>query len=250
MKTNSILELYKTIQSDGLKAGTPVILVRLSNCTHRCYFGDRGWCENWYSSIHPDKNQYSVDDFEKYIYKFPQITHVLFTGGSPTLHPELLNQLNNIAKDRKMYTILETEGSHFIATDKPFDLIAISPKLSNSIPELGVKTPQGIKVTQEMIDIHNKFRLNIREWKKMVNYHCNYYFKFSVRNERDISEIKHTLTQYSSPFVYKRNIHSSKIYISPLINDIENEEYQEVMRLAVENGWVFTAKLSSSINYC
>ena len=40
-----------------------------------------------------------------------------------------------------MFVTLETEGSHFIKTDYPLDFISLSPKFSNSIPELGIKTP-------------------------------------------------------------------------------------------------------------
>ena len=36
----------------------PTIVVRTSGCTHRCYFGEGGWCDSWYTSIHPEKGTY------------------------------------------------------------------------------------------------------------------------------------------------------------------------------------------------
>ena len=45
-KVLPILELYTAVQSEGSRAGYPTIVVRTSGCTHRCYFGEGGWCDN------------------------------------------------------------------------------------------------------------------------------------------------------------------------------------------------------------
>jgi 7-carboxy-7-deazaguanine synthase len=54
-KTLGVLELYTAVQSEGSRQGYPTIVVRTSGCTHRCYFGEGGWCDSWYTSIHPEK---------------------------------------------------------------------------------------------------------------------------------------------------------------------------------------------------
>ena len=53
-KTLGVLELYTAVQSEGSRQGYPTIVVRTSGCTHRCYFGEGGWCDSWYTSIHPE----------------------------------------------------------------------------------------------------------------------------------------------------------------------------------------------------
>ena len=58
-KVLPILELYTAVQSEGSRAGYPTIVVRTSGCTHRCYFGEGGWCDSWYTSIHPEKGKYT-----------------------------------------------------------------------------------------------------------------------------------------------------------------------------------------------
>ena len=58
-KTLPVLEVYTAVQSEGSRQGYPTIVVRTTGCTHRCYFGEGGWCDSWYTSIHPEKGTYS-----------------------------------------------------------------------------------------------------------------------------------------------------------------------------------------------
>jgi 7-carboxy-7-deazaguanine synthase len=102
---------------------------------------------------------------------------MMITGGSPTMHPALMEELTLFAIRRGIVTTIETEGSHFIEKSMPFDLVSKSPKFSNSIPRLGALTPQGAVVDQKMIDQHNKFRLHKENIAKMMKYHHNYHYK-------------------------------------------------------------------------
>ena len=49
-----VLEVYRAVQSEGSRFGRPTIVIRTTGCTHRCYFGEGGWCDSWYTSIHPE----------------------------------------------------------------------------------------------------------------------------------------------------------------------------------------------------
>jgi len=64
-KTLGVLELYTAVQSEGSRQGYPTIVVRTSGCTHRCYFGEGGWCDSWYTSIHPEKGTFCFQDIIK-----------------------------------------------------------------------------------------------------------------------------------------------------------------------------------------
>jgi 7-carboxy-7-deazaguanine synthase len=44
-----IVELYTCVQSEGSRAGYPTVAIRTTGCTHRCYFGEGGWCDSWYT---------------------------------------------------------------------------------------------------------------------------------------------------------------------------------------------------------
>jgi leucyl aminopeptidase len=64
-KTLPVLELYTCLQSEGSRFGRPNVLIRTTGCTHRCYFGEGGWCDSWQTSIHPEKGQFTFNDIIK-----------------------------------------------------------------------------------------------------------------------------------------------------------------------------------------
>ena len=176
-KTLPIVELYRCVQSEGSRFGRPTIAVRTTGCTHRCYFGEGGWCDSWYTSIHPEKGTFTFNDIIKIYDENPHIKEMMLTGGSPTMHPALVNELTHFAHERDILITIETEGSHFVTTDYPLGLLSISPKFSNSVPVLGAITPQGKVVDQKMIDQHNKHRLDVHVIKQMIEFHTDYHYK-------------------------------------------------------------------------
>jgi len=188
-KIQPIIEIYKAIQSEGSQNGIPHIIIRTTGCTHRCWFGEGGWCDSWYTSIHPEKGKYTLQDFKNYCEKNKYINHLMITGGSPTMHPELVNELIIIFKtihthikstdmvNSDSFITLETEGSHELNIENKIDLISLSPKFSNSVPKLGITTPQGKVVDQKLIDQHNKFRLNTIKIQNLIKNHWDYQFK-------------------------------------------------------------------------
>ena len=160
-----VLELYVCIQSEGSRQGRPTICVRTTGCTHRCWFGEGGWCDSWYTSIHPEKGIITFNDIIRMYDEHPFIKEMMLTGGSPTMQPDLVNELTHFANERGIIITIETEGSHFIETDFPIGLISLSPKFSNSIPELGVLTSKGAIVDEKMIDQHKVWSYR----KKLIN---------------------------------------------------------------------------------
>lgn len=236
MQKSSILELYIAVQSEGSRL-KPTVVIRTTGCTHRCFFGEGGWCDSWYTSIHPEKPKYSLDDVKVIYDQNPQIKEMMITGGSPTMWSELLEQLTQFAKQRGIFTTLETEGSHFVETTHPIDLISLSPKFSNSIPILGVTTPKGKKVDQKFIDQHNKFRMNLKQMNDMLRYHSDYQIKpVWGGDERTLNEIR--------TFVREMAIPHDKVYLMPAGDTREEliKMYPVVMEQCIKEGWSFTGR--------
>jgi 7-carboxy-7-deazaguanine synthase len=180
-KNLPIVEIYTAVQSEGSRAGYPTVVIRTTGCTHRCYFGEGGWCDSWYTSIHPEKGQYNFNDIVKAYDENPHISEMMLTGGSPTMHAALCNELTNFAKERNIFITIETEGSHFLETDYPFGLVSLSPKFGNSVPVIGATLPNG-KILDEvagakMVKQHNKLRLNVDAIRKTLDYHSDYHIK-------------------------------------------------------------------------
>ena len=186
-KVLPIVELYTAVQSEGSRAGYPTIVIRTTGCTHRCFFGEGGWCDSWYTSIHPEKGTFTFNDIIKMYDENPHISEMMLTGGSPTMHPALVNELTYFANERYIFTTIETEGSHFLPTDYPIGLVSISPKFANSVPVLGTATPQGKITDQKMIDQHNKFRMNYKAIAQMIAYHNSFHLKPVI--DKDLSII-------------------------------------------------------------
>ena len=176
-KVLPIVEVYTAVQSEGSRQGYPTIVIRTTGCTHRCWFGEGGWCDSWYTSIHPEKGQYTFNDIIKMYEDNPHIKEMMLTGGSPTMHPALVNELTHFAHENDIFITIETEGSHFLATDYPINLLSISPKFSNSVPVLGVATPQGAITDERMIKKHNSKRLNLDAISDSIMYHKDFHLK-------------------------------------------------------------------------
>ena len=236
-KVLPILELYRCVQSEGSRFGRPTIAVRTTGCTHRCYFGEGGWCDSWYTSIHPEKGTFTFNDIIKIYDENPHIKEMMLTGGSPTMHPALVNELVLFASTRGIIVTIETEGSHYVETDIPIDLVSLSPKFSNSVPKLGEKTPAGKETDERMIKQHNKFRLNYDAIRKMIAYHHDYHYKpvwdGTEENLREIEEFRVTM-----------NIPKHKTFIMPA-GDTRDElikMYPIVFEMVAEHGYNMTGR--------
>ena len=236
-KVLPILEVYRCIQSEGSRFGRPTIAVRTTGCTHRCYFGEGGWCDSWYTSIHPEKGTFTFNDIIKIYDENPHVKEMMLTGGSPTMHPALVNELTHFAYERDIIITIETEGSHFVETDYPINLLSISPKFSNSIPVVGAVTPGGVTVDQKFVNIHNRKRMNTEAIKQMIDFHSDYHFKpvwdGTQENLNEIEEYRIHL-----------NIPKNKTYIMPAGDTRETliEMYPKVFEMCAEHGYNMTGR--------
>jgi 7-carboxy-7-deazaguanine synthase len=238
-KSQGIIELYTAVQSEGSRAGMPTIVIRTTGCTHRCWFGEGGWCDSWYTSIHPEKAKYSLNDVITIYNNNPHIREMMITGGSPTMWPKLVNELTHFAYQRGLFITIETEGSHFIETDYPIGLVSLSPKFSNSIPRVGVLTPQGKETDQKMIDQHNKLRLNKDAIKQMLDYHDDFHFK-PVCNPIEMPEVWEEIEAFRN----EMDISKRKTWIMPPGDTREEliRVYPMVMDFCRDNGYNFTGR--------
>ena len=238
-KTLPVLEVYYAVQSEGSRAGMPTVVVRTTGCTHRCWFGAGGWCDSFYTSIHPEKGTYTFNDIIKMYDDRPDITEMMLTGGSPTMQAALCNELTHLAHERGITITIETEGSHFIKTDYPIGLISLSPKFSNSIPKVDTSTPMGKLVDQRMIDQHNKYRLNYDAMKMMLEYHSDYHLK-PVVNPDEMPEVWDEITELRD----KLNIPKNKTWLMAPGDTREEliRVYPMLMNFCTDNGFNFTGR--------
>ena len=236
-KTLPILEVYRCVQSEGSRFGRPTICVRTTGCTHRCFFGEGGWCDSWYTSIHPERGQFNFNDIIKIYDENPHIEEMMLTGGSPTMHPAIVNELTHFANERGILITIETEGSAFVETDYPLGLISISPKFKNSVPVIGAITPGGRVVDQRFVDTHNRKRLNTEAIKQMMEFHADYHLKpVWDGTPENLEEIESYRLELGVP--------KNKTFIMPAGDTRESliEMYPKVFDMCAEHGYNMTGR--------
>ena len=236
-KVLPVLELYRCVQSEGSRFGRPTIAVRTTGCTHRCYFGEGGWCDSWYTSIHPEKGGFTFNDIIQIYDENPHIKEMMLTGGSPTMHPSIVNELTHFANERGILITIETEGSHYLETDFPIGLISLSPKFSNSVPVVGAITPAGAVTDEKMVKQHNKFRLNKDAIRQTIAYHTDYHYKpVWDGTEGGLAEIE--------AFRVEMDIPKDKTYIMPAGDNREElvKMYPLVFDMCAEKGYNMTGR--------
>ena len=232
-----VLELYRCVQSEGSRFGRPTIAVRTTGCTHRCYFGEGGWCDSWYTSIHPEKGGFTFNDIIQIYDENPHIKEMMLTGGSPTMHPSIVNELTHFANERGILITIETEGSHYLETDFPIGLISLSPKFSNSVPVVGAITPAGAVTDEKMVKQHNKFRLNKDAIRQTLAYHTDYHYKpVWDGTEGGLAEIE--------AFRVEMDIPKDKTYIMPAGDNRDElvKMYPLVFDMCAEKGYNMTGR--------
>jgi len=232
-KVLPIAELYTAVQSEGSRAGYPTVVIRTTGCPARCFFGDGGWCDSWQMSIHPEKGNRTFQNVIDIYEQNPHIKEMMLTGGSPTMHPAVVNELTHFANEKGIFITMETEGSHFVKTDFPIGLISLSPKFSNSIPVLGAVTPKGKIVDEKFIKLHNKLRVNLSAIKKTLAYHNNYHIKI-VWDGLDLNALEEM-----KEFIQDAEIDESKVWLMPAGATRSQllESYPRIFKWVEKNGW-------------
>lgn len=139
-----ICEVYSSLQGEGLLTGTPSWFVRTSGCNLRC-----GFCDTPFASWEPEGENWSVETIlqrcqvvepesneggeEEGALGKESPMHVVITGGEPMLWgdlPELCQRMRGAGR----HVTIETAGTVYLPLE--VDLMSISPKMSNSRPDV------------------------------------------------------------------------------------------------------------------
>jgi organic radical activating enzyme len=122
-----IVEMFKSIQSEGHHSGTPASFIRFFGCNLACDFGGGKVCDE---PLHTDKSKVvncSIEDIIKFT---SGINHVVITGGEPSLQD--LNELITKLQLFGHYVQVETNGENLDNINNA-DWITYSPKKRWSI---------------------------------------------------------------------------------------------------------------------
>jgi len=132
--TIAVSEMFYTIQGEGIFTGRPSFFIRTNFCNLGCHF-----CDTPFTSLQPEKaSRLLVYDLVTEALKY-RGRHVVISGGEPTIWRESLPELCSCLMRAGKKVTVETNGSIYLPALIGVDLLSISPKLANSIPEPGSK---------------------------------------------------------------------------------------------------------------
>ena len=204
-KLQPIGELYTCLQGEGKYIGIPHILIRVTGCRLRCQFAD-SFCDTPYASWKPEKGKFTLDDIVKFYEEKPNVKHTMITGGGPTIHAELLQELCIIGKKYNHIITIETEGSEFVQTVA--DCISLSPKLSNSTPKPGTWMDYANReVTEKDKRLHEKWRCNYEAMEQLIYNHPDYQLKPVISSWNDLQELDYIQDELGIP--------NNKVWLMP-----------------------------------
>ena len=178
-----INELFYSLQGEGFLAGLPSVFIRIAGCPLRCR-----WCDTKYAWSKEAGRQYSADQIIQAVKKWP-CSNVVITGGEPMVEPDLVQLAGGLKVAGKHITI-ETAGIAYVP-DMPCDLMSISPKLSNSVPD---------KV--KLAEVHKDSRLDLAVLGELIS-NYNYQLKFVAESVNDLAEIQELLDKIDNVDVTK-----------------------------------------------
>ena len=144
-----IVELFHSIQGEGILAGVPSAFVRMAGCNLCCV-----WCDTPYAS-RPDarSEQLTPAQIVSRIRAFPKVRHAVLTGGEPMLAPNL-PELARRLHDAGFHTTIETNAT-LPPAGIACDLASLSPKLTHAFPpDLPARQPDPA-IIQDWLDAYD-----------------------------------------------------------------------------------------------
>ena len=268
-----VLEMFISIQGEGMYTGEPSLFVRVGGCNLRCVFGDSR-CDTPYSSfeLEPsiyDDPQTAAKGANELLNENPQVRHIVITGGEPMLYQNAIKEfINNIdpvdENETSIKLTIETNGTlqafnHWTWDSDYFDsyvdLWSVSPKLSTSVDK-------NLKyLTKEKMENHDKTRINITSLASYiltVNADSMYIinndldleypkiqFKFVYTDENSVTEIKDILLRLKEEYGYDMSYLNSLVMLMPegtTEEQIKNKS-QECVEVCLREGWRFCDRL-------
>ena len=181
-------EIFYSLQGEGKLAGVPSIFIRLAGCPLRCR-----WCDTKYAWNANAGDALTPEQILEKIKEYPTQFAVI-TGGEPMVQAGL-SELINILHENEYHITVETAGIEYLS-GLPVDLMSISPKLLNSVPD-----------TPALSEEHKQLFQNFSASRQlMTNY--DYQLKFVVDVPNDLNEIADFLG-------LMKDVNPYKIYLMP-----------------------------------
>jgi len=171
-------EIFRSIQGEGVTAGTPSAFLRLALCNLACTWCDTTYTWDWRNHDYDrEVMEVAVEEVEQRILALRQ-NHLVVTGGEPLMQQATLAPLVQSLYSRGYCTEVETNGT-LVPHPEMVESVSqwnVSPKLQNSGNQ---------EDRQEVPQAMQAFRELERVW-----------FKFVVVGPEDLEEVSALVARY------------------------------------------------------
>ncbi len=198
-----VVEMFVSINGEGMKAGQLAVFVRLKGCNLNCSYCDTKWANTKEAKSTP---MTANEIYEKV--KNTKVNNVTITGGEPLWRGGAKELLETFAKDTELNIEIETNGSIDLL---PFAEINNRPSFT-----MDYKLPYS--------NMENEMKLDnfcILDKRDVV--------KFVAGSKKDLDRAREIIDKYDL-------VSRCNVYISPVFDEIELSDIVEYMKEYNMNG--------------
>lgn len=205
-----IVELFKSIEGEGIRTGKVATFIRSFGCNCVCTYCDSHYAiDGQYSKNYPDMTVREIVDKCKE-FKTPYVT---FTGGEPLIQPQALELIQTLL-DEGFEVNVETNGSVDI---KPFKQKLLTSNSSYKYEKL-IFTVDYKSISSGCNDkmYMPNFTQNLNDWDVV---------KFVVGTQEDLEDMKNCVETIR--YAYADGPH---IFVSPIFGMIDPKDIVEFIK--------------------
>ncbi|MCR5202127.1 MAG: putative 7-carboxy-7-deazaguanine synthase QueE [Lachnospiraceae bacterium] len=191
-----VVEIFESINGEGMKSGELAVFIRFFGCNLRCTY-----CDTLYA-LEKDAPVTLMDEEEIYKrVKETGIKNVTITGGEPLIQKDIEVLFRRLLKDEELFLEIETNGSVEVSPYRINDRITFT--LDYKLPGSGA--------------------FFAMEGKNFQNVNKNDTVKFVVSDLMDLDTAHQKMLEY-------KLIKNCNIILSPVFGSIEAETIVEYMK--------------------
>lgn len=203
MANYKVVEIFASINGEGLKSGQLALFIRMQGCNLDCKYCDTAWANEEDCRFHWTSSEEILD-----LTRSMRIQNITITGGEPLLQENIKELLEVLSHEESIQVEIETNGSVDLS---PFMDIQNRPSftMDYKLPSSGVE--------DEMVMTN----LSLLDKRDLV--------KFVVGDYDDLFRAKEVIDTYD--LVKHTNVH-----FSPVWGEIEMEQIVNFMKDHSMNG--------------
>ncbi len=197
MANYKVVEIFSSINGEGVRAGQLAVFIRMQGCNMNCTYCDTKWANEEDARFHWTSTEEIVE-----LLRSTEIKNVTITGGEPLLQDNIQELLEALAKEKKLRVEIETNGSVDLS---PFAAIEHGPSFT-----MDYKLPGSGMENHMLTD-----NFNILRQQDTV--------KFVVKDYVDLCRARDVIHEYDLT-------EKCHVYLSPVYGQIELEDIVNFMK--------------------